>query len=324
MKTIMPPRLHKGDKVAVISPSMPLERRMDRFERAIPALEKGLGIELVLGKHALGKHYYSSGTVEERLEDLHWAFSDPEIKAVFISVGGNTAIDLVDKIDYGLIKNNPKILTGISDATTLLTAIYAKTGLITFCGFEMSVFGDKPMDYQFESMKKTWLDGEIGEIKSNQSWQNFDELPTQYKGWTNIRDGKAEGKFLGGNLNSFYFLNGTEYGFDFGDSILFWETYKYSKKVIHHNLMKLRLNGVFDQIRGMVVGYCLGSDDVAVEGNERSIEDVLLETTDGYDFPIMWVGEIGHKVENFIQPIGARVSMDAKNLRLRVDESVVV
>ena len=68
--------------------------------------------------------------------------------------------------------------------------------------------------------------------------------------------------------------------------------------------MQLRLKGVFDKISGFIIGYCVGSDDPSKKGNERDIKDILLETTDGYKFPIMEIGEIGHQVENIIVPIG--------------------
>lgn len=134
MNIIRPPKLHKGDRVGIISPSQSLFGRKEKFEKAVQVFAEQLGVEVVVAPHALGQYYYSSGTTEERLSDFHLMLKDPSIKAIIFSVGGNTAIDLLEGLDYELIKQNPKIIAGISDATTLLNPIFLKTGLITFLG----------------------------------------------------------------------------------------------------------------------------------------------------------------------------------------------
>jgi len=85
----------------------------------------------------------------------------------------------------------------------------------------------------------------------------------------------------------------------------------------------MRLKDDFKKISGMIVGYCVGSDDPSDYGNERLMKDMLLEVTEGYDFPIMQIGEIGHKVENIMLPIGSMATIDTKNLKFIIDESVV-
>lgn len=107
------------------------------------------------------------------------------------------------------------------------------------------------------------------------------------------------------------------------DTILVLETYMLHKKQIHRMLMSLRLKGVFNNIAGLIIGYCLGSDDPEVIGNEQSMKELLLEVTEGYDFPIMQIGEIGHKVDNIMLPIGAQATMDATELTFSIDEPVV-
>jgi muramoyltetrapeptide carboxypeptidase len=323
MEIIKPPRLKNGDKVGIISPSMPLHARIEKFEKAVLEFAKCLDVDVVVSAHARGRYYYSSGTVEERLEDFHQMLKDPSIKAIIFSVGGNTAIDLVDKLDYSLIKKHPKIISGISDATTLLNPIFAKTGLITFLGSEFSMFGWLPMEYTYNQIKKTWFKGEVGAIEPNPHWTNFDSLPTSYKGWECIREGVAKGRIIGGNFPSFQKLYGTNYSPELEKNIFVLETYQWNKRAIHHELMSMRLKDDFKKISGMIVGYCVGSDDPSDYGNERLMKDMLLEVTEGYDFPIMQIGEIGHKVENIMLPIGSMATIDTKNLKFIIDESVV-
>lgn len=316
------PKLHQGDQIAIISPSNPVANRKDEVAKARANFEKATGLKTVLSPNALGQHFYSSGTAEERTNDFHWALSNPDFKAIIFMVGGNTAIDLVEGLNYDLIKQNPKIISGISDATTLLDAITAKTGLITFLGLEFLDYATEPMKYETEAIKKAWFDGDIDDIKPNTNWRDFDALPTTYKGWETIREGKSEGVIAGGNFTCFSQLFGTDYYQDPAGSLLTIETYKLSKREVHRMLMQLRLRGVFDKISGLIIGYCLGSDDIETVGNDRSLKDVVLETTEDYDFPILWIGEVGHNVENIMLPIGAKASLDSTKKTFTILETV--
>lgn len=318
-----PPKLHPGDLIAIISPSQPptVKHSHDDFEKA-RHFEQSTGLRTVVAPNALAEHYYSAGTIQQRLNDFHRALKNPDVKGIMFSVGGNTAIELVDKLDYELIKQHPKVIAGISDATTLLNPIFAKTGLITFLGPEFTDFALEPMAYEVASMKQAWLDGDLGDIRPNPDWRDFDGLPTAYRGWETIRPGVAEGHIIGGNYSSFTQLYHTEYAPDISDSILVMECYKYSKRDIHSALARLKFWGAFDKINGLIIGYCLGSDDPAGKGNERSMADLALEVTDGYNFPIMQIGEIGHNVENIMLPIGARARLDATAKAFTILEKV--
>lgn len=178
MQTIIPQRLHKGDTIGIISPSQSLRKRQEAFEAAVQNFSDALDVNIFIAPNALGQYYYSSGTTKERLDDFHQMIADPEIKAIIFSVGGNTAIDLVEGLDYELIKKHPKIITGISDATTLLNPIFAKTGLMTFLGLEFTDFGRMPMMYEIQQIKKTLFAGEIGAVEENSAWHDFQNNPT--------------------------------------------------------------------------------------------------------------------------------------------------
>lgn len=310
---MQPPRLIPGDKVAIISPSQPptTKHSYEDFDNARKNFERATGLLTVLSANALAEHYYSAGTVTQRLDDFHWAISNPEIKGVVFSVGGNTAIELVDKLDYGLIKKNPKIITGISDATVLLNAILSKTGLITYHGVEFTDFANETMTYEIDSMLRAWFEDGVGVIKPNPNWRDLDNLPTAYSGWETIRPGVVEGVIIGGNFSSFSQLFPTRYLPKLHGSILVVECYRYSKRDIHNALARLRFWGVFDDIGGLIIGYCLGSDEPNIKGNDRNIKDLVLEVTSGYDFPVIQIGEIGHNVENLILPIGAQAKLNA-------------
>ena len=321
MKPIKPQRLHKGDIVGICSPSGTIDHKRELFERAKSNFEQATGLRTLVASNAYAKHYYSAGTPEERVADFHELIRNPDVKAIVFSAGGDTALDLLPLLDYELIKKNPKIITGISDATTLLSAITAKTGPITF--LEILDFADRDMPYTLESIRRMLFDGTPGEIHANPNWKEFDGITHAYTGWQSIKPGVAEGVLVGGNIQSFMQLVGTEYELSSAGAIVFFEAYKLPKKQIHKSLMQLKLRGYFDIVAGMVVGYNLESDNPEVVGNEQPIAETVLEVVGEYNFPIMQIGEIGHHVENFLQPIGAKVRMDATNLIFEIAESVV-
>ena len=171
-------------------------------------------------------------------------------------------------------------------------------------------------------MKQAWFEGELGDIQPNPDWHDFDGLPTAYKGWQTIRPGVAEGHIIGGNYSCFTQLYHTQYAPDVVGSLLAMECYWYSKRDIHNALARLRLWGAFEKINGLIIGYCLGSDDPKAKGNDRDIADLALEVTEGYGFPILQIGEIGHNVENILLPIGARAKLDATNKSFSILEPV--
>ena len=185
-----PAKLKTGDTVAIISPSNTLARWLPVAEQARKNLADQTGLRVIMAPNALAEHYYSAGTTQQRVDDFHWALKDPSIKAILFAAGGHTAIDLVDQIDYTLIKENPKIIAGISDGCTLLDAIYTKTGLITYHGFEFRDFANQDMSYTVASMKRIWFD-EATDIRPNPNWKDFNGTTTTYSGWQTIRPGAA-------------------------------------------------------------------------------------------------------------------------------------
>jgi len=126
-----------------------------------------------------------AGEDEARLSDLHDMFRDKDIKAVFCTRGGYGCMRLLDKIDYELIKENPKIFVGYSDITALLMAILKKTGLVTSHGPMVRGLATKNQS-NWESLLRT--------ISSSQP------LKLSFQEGTTLVAGTAKGKLIGGNL----------------------------------------------------------------------------------------------------------------------------
>ena len=136
MERIIPDRLKKGDEIRVIAPSRNINLLSEETMKIATSRLDELGFKVTFGKNVhneIDKNYYCS-SIEDRVSDLHDAFRDKNVKAILTVIGGFNVNQILDYLDYDLIKNNPKIICGFSDITALLNSITTKTGLVTYYG----------------------------------------------------------------------------------------------------------------------------------------------------------------------------------------------
>jgi muramoyltetrapeptide carboxypeptidase len=322
MKLVKPSRLHRGDTVGVFSPSWPITNdTRQRFDEGIERL-KSFGLNVKLGKHVFNQYYYSAGTREERLEDLHDLWTDPQVKMVLMSQGGNTANQLLDGIDYNLLRRNPKIIAGISDGTVLLNAIYAEAGLVTYHGPDLIwTFGQDMSNQIEENIRGTFFDARPQELQPNKNWHHQTKSDIEYMGWRCLREGEASGRLVGGHVR--VFANTVLAGFEpeLKNSILFLEG---TDNVGRTNsfITALKLHNVFDLVSGVILGWFEDSE-LEEKALNRSVGEVFLEETKEYEFPVIEIGELGHNVENYVLPIGCKATIDATKKRISIDEPAV-
>ena len=326
MKIIKPKKLQKGDVVAIVSPSSAIPDELkNQFNNGVKFLES-LGLKVKIGKNVFKRHYYSAGTVQERLSDIHEAFGNKKIKAVIMSIGGSTANNLLDRLDFELIKRNPKIFCGISDGTTLLNPIFSKTGLVVYHGPDLIFTFGLPMPAMIkENLVRTLFEGNVGKLRPNPDWKGLDKLNKneKYQGWKCIRKRKATGKLIGGNITCLTNLDNTEFRPDYKNSILFLEAYSPNIEKLDQLFTHFRQTKVFDEINGLILGHFYGSH-LADKKQDRKVSDVILEITKDYSFPILEIGELGHNVENYIFPIGCKATIDADKKYFSIDEKTVL
>ena len=131
-QALKPPRLQRGNTVGIVNPAGATFHPED----VVIAGETmaALGLKIKTGKHLLDRYGYLAGSDEARAEDINDMFADPEVDAILTLRGGWGCNRLLDRLDYGAIEKHPKILMGYSDITSLLLAMNAKTGLVTFHG----------------------------------------------------------------------------------------------------------------------------------------------------------------------------------------------
>lgn len=306
---IKPAALKAGDTVAISSPAGAVwdEVQIETFTTIL----KGFGFNVIHGKTLKEKFGYFSGTDDLRANELNELFANKKVKGIFCMKGGWGCARLLDKIDYELIEKNPKVLIGFSDITTLLVAITAKTGLVTFHGpvgnsgwndFTKSVFTNvvmTPNPYQFPETPAT---------------ENKPVL---------INPGKANGELIGGNLTVLTALMGTGYVPDWKNKILFLEEAKEEPYSIDRMLTQLKLCGVLNSINGFIFGKC--AKCLAEEPMKAfTFEEVIIQHIKPLGIPAFYGAMIGHIENKLTVPLGITATMNAEKGIISLDENCVI
>ena len=304
---ILPKRLKKGDTIGVIAPSDPIiGENIEELEQARKIVEKD-GFKVKYSKNIFSNTNGYSATAKEKADDINEMFADKEVKMIWCAKGGENSNSTFEYIDYELIKQNPKILCGYSDITSLTNMITEKTGLVTFSGTNFKTIATDETDYSYKEAIKRFVEGslEIGE-----SEEKYDT----------IQEGIAEGKLIGGNLSLTRSMVSGKYSIDFTGKILFLEElgFETGPALANNFLYYMKQNGVFDKIKGLWIGNYEHESGISLE---KIIMDVL---GDEYKFPIIKSNNFGHIETKTVIPIGTKAKIDtSKEVKIELIESCV-
>jgi len=305
---IKPERLKRGDTIGIIAPSMSIVNIKKDVDEGIKILED-LGFKIKLGNNLYQKSYYSSGNAQERASDLNTMFLDKNVKAIMCAEGGITSNQILDFINYDLIKSNPKIFIGYSDITTLLLAINKKTRLVVFHGANL-----RDLKKLSEASKTFLFDMLTGERKEYL-------LPD---GMEIIKKGEAKGKLIGGNIHLSNSLLGTKYSATCNKKIWFWEEIGESPASLDQKLNHFKLSQNLKNISAMIIGNLSDCIDKKYKEDNRPIKDIVLDLTKEYNFPIIKVSYFGHNIPDFYTfPIGVASELNTETYNFKIVESPV-
>lgn len=314
MQKIIPPKLKVGDEVRIIAPSRSLSIITKDSREIADKRFADLGLKLSFGKYVEEIDDFVSTGIESRVEDLHDAFRDKNIKAVITVIGGFNSNQLLRYIDWDLIKNNPKIFCGYSDITALNNSIFTKTGLVTYSGPHYSSFGQELyLDYTLDYFKKCLLSDKVLEIKPSADWSDdpwyMDQKNRQLiknPGWMVINEGQANGTILGANLCTFNLLQGTEYMPELKDSVLFLEDDETSKPYdFDRNLQSLIHLPAFTGVKGIVIGRFQKASGMT-DGKLKKIIETKSELK---NIPVIANVDFGHTDPKITFPVGGEVKI---------------
>lgn len=300
---IQPNRLQQGDMVGIAAPSGPVDQ--EELERALPFLEQ-LGLRYVLGKHVYNRHGYLAGTDEERLEDLHDLFTNPDVKGIFCARGGYGAARLVDRLDMEVIRRNPKVFWGFSDITYLHTAIRQEAGLVTFHGPMLASCVAKETFHELSAKLFQQLFAPV-ELHYSE-----DISPLQ-----SLSGGTAVGEVVGGNLTQLANSIGTEFEIDTTDRLLLIEDIGEEPYKVDRLLAQLRLAGKLRKAAGIIIGD-FAKAEPSNPSATLSMEDVFRHYFGQLGVPVVQGFLMGHCEPNFAIPLGVkgRLDADAKTLTI--------
>ena len=324
---IYPNKLKPGSHIRVIAPSRSFKIISEETREIAKKRFADMGISVSYSKHCDEIDDFVSSSIASRLEDLHEAFADKSVDGILTAIGGFNTNQLIDKIDYTLIKNNPKILCGFSDITCLCHAITAKTDVVTYSGPHFSSFGMlHGFDYTLDYFKKCLLENNPYQVIPAKEFSNDEWFMDQEKrnftpnsGFWVINKGKGsefEGKLVGGHVRCLSSLQGTEFWPSLENTILFLEEDEETNAVLFDRLLQSLIHQAdFKHVKALIIGRFKPESKI-----DRNLLEQIIHTKEALkELPVIANFDIGHSTPIITYPIGGRIS-----LKMREDELPVI
>lgn len=302
MNLIKPEKLKKGDTVAIIALSGAVESK-ENILRAKKYFENK-GYKVVLSENIFDKNRYLAGSDEKKVEELHKFFKNPKVKMILCARGGYGAIRLLDKIDFELIRNNPKIFAGYSDVTAIEAMILKKTGLLTFYApMAQSDFG---VEKVLSGVEKAFFEvvAKAGQL----------EIEPDKRKAIVYYEGHARGIMWGGNLATLVSLCGTDFvphkKFIFFTEDLGEDTYKIDK--MFNQLLNIK--EFKNNLQGIILGDFL---DVT---NKKHFDELFFELGEKLKVPVLSGFKITHAPDKITVPYGSEAYFSTSEKVLRIEK----
>ena len=313
MKVVKPKKLKPGDLIGIVSPASSADD-YSRVEQGVKYLER-IGYRVIVGENVGKYNGYLAGSDEERLSDLHKLFKNKDVKAIICVRGGYGANRILAKIDYKLIKANPKIFVGYSDITALQMAFLKHAGLVTFAGPMLAVdLYDDVNPYAEEFFWRILTsEKKIGKI-------DLPENENLYK----LTKGSSKGKLVGGNLALITGLIGTPYLPPFKDAILFLEDIGELPYRIDRMLSQIKLSGILEETSGVILGSFVDCNEHDPMKKTLSLGEVIDSYFGSLNIPVVYNFPHGHIPVKATLPFGINVKVNASTETVDYIEGAVI
>ena len=257
--------------------------KLDNLEKTL----LDLGLVPVYSNYLYKDEFGRSASSEIRSEELMRFFTDKSIKAIFDISGGDLSNEILDYLDYDIIKKNIKPFFGYSDLSVVLNAITVKTGEPTYLYQVLNIIGNENIR---DSFKKTVMYNEPD--LTNISWNFF-------------QGEEISGIVAGGNIRCFLKLAGTQYFPDLENRVLFLEGLGTTVESLITHLTQLKQMGVFDKISGLLLGTFTNIEKIY---NKNDIYSIVKDFIDK-DLPVVKTSEVGHDINSKMITIGGRINI---------------
>ena len=298
---IQPEYLKSGDTISIVAPSGVLNNFDDKITKAINIF-KSWGLNVVIGNHIFDKNGHFAGTDKNREKDFQKALDNKNIKAIWCARGGYGAVRIIDNLNFDSYLKNPKWIIGFSD----ITVIHNKLNLLNSESIHaMMITGFDDIDQNNDSLSK---------LKNVLFGDNLSYSINSNK---NNKTGKSEGILVGGNLTLIQSTIGSKTELKMKDKILFIEEIGEYAYHIDRMLYSLKRADYFENCKGLIVGQI---SDVKKNTTDfgRSINEIILDILDEYNFPILFDFPAGHEKTNFPIILGRKVILDVSKSKSKV------
>ena len=298
---IQPEYLKSGDTISIVAPSGVLNNFDKKITKAINIF-KSWGLNVVIGNHIFDKNGHFAGTDKNREKDFQKALDNKNIKAIWCARGGYGAVRIIDNLNFDSYLKNPKWIIGFSD----ITVIHNKLNLLNSESIHaMMITGFDDIDQNNDSLSK---------LKNVLFGDNLSYSVNSNK---NNKTGKSEGILVGGNLTLIQSTIGSKTELKMKDKILFIEEIGEYAYHIDRMLHSLKRAGYFENCKGLIVGQI---SDVKKNTTDfgRSINEIILDVLDEYNFPILFDFPAGHEKTNFPIILGRKVILDVSKSKSKV------
>jgi len=282
---IIPEKLKIGDKIGIISTARKIS--LDELNSAIKVIENW-GLEIVLGQNLFKENNQFSGTIQQRSDDLQSMIDNDTIKAILCARGGYGTVQIIDEIDFSSLKKNPKWIIGYSDVTVLHSHLN-NIGV-------SSLHATMPINFENNSTES------LQSVK-NSLLRKSNRIECKSNAFNRL--GKVDAKIVGGNLSILYSLLGSISDIDTEGKILFIEDLDEYLYHIDRMIMNLKRNGKLAKLKGLIVGGMNNMNDNEIPFG-KSVEEIILEHTKAYDYPICFGFPAGHINDNRCIKLGVR------------------
>jgi len=299
-------------KIGIVGMSNGQRRENKEFiENMIRDIEKVSGEEVLSGDFLYETDSYFSCEAKERAKVLNSMFINPEVTHIFDISGGDVANEVLEYLDYDIIKSSKAVFYGYSDVSTVINAIYQKTGKIS------GLYQIRNIMYECKEEQKKYLrefilnnngtdTEEMSERDKNTNSDNNNDKCRDVSDFFFIEGHYMKGTVIGGNIRCFLKLAGTEYMPDFEDKILFLEGYNTSSMQLATYFAQLRQMGAFEKAAGVLLGTFTKLDK---EIYVPSAEELIYRYT-GDSIAVARTMSIGHGVDSKCLMIGSELELD--------------
>lgn len=303
-KIIKPKRISSYSTIGIIAPSTNVPNP-DEINKSIEIINY-FNFKYRIGTFNQSDIGYKTRTPQTRANEFNNMIDDDEIDAIFCIRGGYGSAQILDLIDYDLLKKKPKVIIGYSDITAIHTAIFKKIGMITFHG---PVLLSSFSNFTINSFKNVFFE-DFNRFVFENPKDNDDNIRNRFIIRT-IYGGKSIGRLIGGNLSLIVSLIGTEYQPDFDNKILFLEDTDEAPYSLDRMLNQLKMAGMLRNIKGFIWGKCNNCDSTSNSTWDLSQGEVIDYYIKPLGIPSFSGAMIGHTNEQMTLPIGNLVQIDA-------------